>query len=1317
MERERVTFVPESVKVNVYEFDNGASVFGRIVAQHNLPGKFCAFESNIFPFINIEDPAFVLYDLLTEVEKELELEFGDNESDEEEKKRIYDLIAQNFLDVDMVFDTFLDVFRHLVAAAESLRRVSYPNEILSYKFLYNLFIEDNIAATSSLVADEYEEAGLAIVNYISDIMEKLYKERSVYENLGPDIVPVDYLRNAESELVDNNLRSLYVSGHSQIYQEEQFTLKHVTYTVKLSFPVGTRLLEIFDAINISTFLPYVKVVYQRKIHHKIISDDPNPKYVKFDNTQDEDGIYFVAALGSGALQKCRLVRSQQFSGITFHVDPIIIPTQGNDETPAMIKAFIQEMFGHRIKFGFVKDPYQSSVKGCVVYEKINFDPTIFAYMIESVPFLRYMFFIRDFGYGSAYTNVNPRKNKRNDTQKLTLHYNPDHKYDLLNTETRIVISYSAKHPTQIMADIRSNFSKEQIGGFTVLFDSVLRYYERNFNTYTTYFTAFDNKLVFTRTKQQTAKISKKSGETLLRLQELRSNLFGGKKEGFTCKSSNKLSRGQFFSLKCQSNKNRQPWLLQSREELNEFLEKNYKALRVEKEYAKLPVGILKQLLFYNYVFPYPKDGMTVIPSNLIYSDTTYDNITDWYICPKHGKDKSVLKSGGMPNVDKDMFPNTIAHDLPGAFPKSFPCCFAKKSRNQSRFLTPPEVLTDAVYQKRNKRERLEERAVQISGYWYIHPKVNVPSEPQTPQSDSMVQVSTDYIFNSKKLLQERRKGHIPLNMSNMFKTFLMEDEIKHPGAHKTRTLGEFTTFRRIGVHESASSFFIAVRNSLPHVSGFSFESGGLGDPENYADFADYIKGKISEKRIDAAMQSIYDKSKVELLKMCDHKHVYKDPKIWAPIFEEIFERNIFLFKIDDAVTPDGDIVIPRHKSFYVNKELWYRKSIIIIMDRINGKSFPFQCEFVIDEISANEVKSDFDSNINKYRRLTDSLIKYLILRNDFKLITKKSSSVSVSSSARPISSSATSKPTTSKPTTSTPTSTITIVDSEDEDSNTPEPYNPSTLKEKERSVKQLNFVLREYGVDDVVLRGQSNNVVYKQSIINRLAGNSSDSITDNWLDDNIVFYTIQEIYMSLVFEVRNEIACSNSPILSDGNLRKTGPDKSPLISILDKYGSNIPDLKKQLGMQVVGLNNTGRSLDWTNERVKTIITPFNLHENHWILVKIDKPQNEGDKFIISVYDSIKGDLGVYNKLKNVFTRLLILLFKINMKRVEFNIVPGLPKQSDTKNCGIFTLLFANAILRKREPITSDDFVTESSHLLDLRWRIAVRLLKHKVPLT
>ena len=1315
MEREGVEFFPESTKVKVYEFDGGASVFGRIVAQHNLPGKFCAFESNIFPFVNTNDPAFVFYDLLTEVEKELGLR--SDASDEEEKKHTHDLIAQNFLDVDAEFSLILDVFRILVAAAEGLRMEMYPDKILSYEFLYELFTEDNISFTSELVVEQKPEGGLAIFNYISDIIKNLYKKSNVYENLGHDIVSVDYLRNKESEKIDNQLGSLYALSHSQIYQEEQFTLKHVTYKVKMSFPVGTRLLEIFDAINISTFIPYVKVVYQRNIHHKIISDDPNPEYVKFDSTQDEDGIYFVAALGSGALQKCRLIRSQQFSGIEFHVDPNIIPTQGNDETPAMIKAFVQEMFGRRIKYDIVKDPYQSSVKGCVVYEKINFDPTIFAYMIESVPFLRYMFFIRDFGYGSAYTNVNPRKNKRNDTQKLTLHYNPDHKYELLTADARIVISYSAKHPTQIMADMRSNFSKEQIGGFTVLFDRVLRYYERNFNTYVTYFTEFDDKLVFTRTKQQTAKISKKSGETRLRLQELRSNLFGGKKEGFTCKGSNKLSRGQFFSLKCQSNKNRQPWLLQSREELNDFLEKNYGAMKgVEKDYEKLPADVLKQLLFYNYVYPYPKDGMAVLPSNLVYTDETYDDITDWYICPLHGKDKSVLKSKGMPKVDKDMFPNTIAHDLPGAFPKSFPCCFAKKSRNQARFLAPPEVLTDAEYKKRINREGFGNRAVRFSkNWWYIHPKVTINSESQTPQSDSMVQVATDYIFNSKKLLQERRKGHIPLNMSNMFKTFLMKDEIKHPGTNKTRAPGEFTTFRRIGVHESASSFFIAVRNSLPHVAGISFDSGGVGDPENYAAFADYIKDKLSEKRIDAAMQSIYDKTKEELIEMCGNKGVYKDPKIWAPIFEEIFERNIFLFKIDEAVTPDGDIVIPRHKSFYVNKELWYRKSIIIIMDRINGTSFPFQCEFVIDEITANEVKSDFDSGINKYKRLTEALIKYLILRNDFKLITKHResarSSSSSSSSARPTSSSS-ARPTSSS--SSRPTSdTITIGDSEEEDSKPPSHYNASTLNENKRTFRELDRVLLGYGLNDVVLRNQANIVVYKQSIINRLAGNPKNTnITDNWLDDNIVFYAIQEIYMSLNSKVRREIACSSSPLLSSGNLNKIGPDKSPLISILDKYGKNIPELKKQLGMQVTGLDKTGRSLDWTDNSVKTIVTPFNLNENHWILVKIDK----GDDFLVSIYDSMEAVPGTYSDLENVFTRLLSLLFGLSKERIVFDEVPDLPVQKDAKNCGIFTLLFANAVLRKQEPILPGTFTTEASKLLDLRWRIAVRLLKKQVPL-
>jgi len=596
------------------------------------------------------------------------------------------------------------------------------------------------------------------------------------------------------------------------------------------------------------------------------------------------------------------------------------------------------------------------------------------------------------------------------------------------------------------------------------------------------------------------------------------------------------------------------------------------------------------------------------------------------------------------------------------------------------------------------------RAVQFSSkrstFWYIHPKVN--AEPQTPQNDNMAPVSTDYIFNSKKLLQDRRKGHIPTNVSNMFKTFLLDEEIKHPGTYKTRVPGEFTTFRRLGVRESASSFFIAVKNSIGPIADCELKD----DPGDYEGFASCVKRKLATMRIDAASQSIYDKTKDELIEMCDHKDVYKDPRIWAPIFEEIFERNVFLFKIDEAVTPDGDIVIPRHKSFYVGKELWYRKSIIIIMDRINNKPFPFQCEYVIDEITNSEVYSEFNMINPKYKRLTEALIKYLILRNDFKLISGVNQEIT---SSRPTSSSSSSRPTSSsssRPTSSSssrPTSSssatgslIEIGDSEDEDSQSPAEFNFKELDENKRKVQSLKDMLGDIDDTTIVLRGDNNISIRKKSLVDRLIG--------DWLDDDIIFYTIQKIYQSLDNNRRREVAFSISPILSDGNL-------SSLRRYLEDYSDNIQELKTKLGMLAKG------GVDWTDNNVKTILTPFNLNENHWILVRIDKPEQKGGEFEVSVYDSILGSLDTYEDLKTDYSKLLVLLFGIKEKRVKFHIVEDLPQQKDVMNCGIFTLLFANAILRKREPIESGSFSTNQAYLTKLRWRIAVRLLKQEVPLT
>lgn len=1331
MEVDNVEFVIRKFKVNVYNFDTIDSILDRAEALNNIPEGFLFVkETNIEPYKDYDDVPFIeihdFYDVIENDPSILNDVADPNSFLSTSILKRWEVNSAESLAV--IIRTIINTYNEESESSSS--SPSYDNIANFIKINDNAVkVIEKIRKIPSLditaIRETFDLVRKRLLSYISKI--------HIYTN-NKNTINSNVFREKSMDMILKSIGKLFTTTNSQVKVDEPFTLNHVEYAVDVNYPVGTRLLEIFDAMNVNDQIPYAKLVYQRKSYHKIRNDPIPVEMVRQDFYGEQDSIYFTASITSETssdeniesikpvYRKCKILRDEYQTIFYFHVNPSIVPFSGIDPTPELIRNAMYKLFGQRL-LSEIQEPYQNGIKGCMVYRNILFNPTLFSYMISSSPAISYMFFVRDFGNGVTSSGTLSKKGMRKESSEddsgkthYTLYYTPNHRYSLKVAHTRISIGYnSTKYPYEISVDIRSDMNKKQMNDFLILFEHILNYYSSKFEKYRDlpYLSSFiAEKRNFntlsnsSSLKSSSKRKSQKSGEKLVRLQTERPHLFGGIKEGMTCKGTSKLESGQFFSLKCQASKNRQPWILLSRDELNAFLENN-----LTDPDDKNPKSVQKQILFYKYVLPYPKNGREPVPNYLAYNNTAYDEIFDWYICPLHSNKNVVFatQAQSVPVINKESFPtNTIRNTDPGAFPKTFPCCFVDKPRNRQYAKAEPQIFTTrkeldqflnshtktdsdknelfksrivVLPKKESFRKDLRELRYNDTKYdknvtWFVFPEnknANTVFQSSSSIRRSMnrsglsqsQRTATEYMLNEKKFLGEGVEGHILENMSKIFMTFLKSNEIKHPGTNKTRKKGAFTSFYRRGLELSASSFFdVVYRCLLEHPSLLVFSQ--------------YVKDSLTDKVLNRAKQSIQDKSLIELKRECDDLNTYKNPLIWAPILEGIFEINIFMFKLSSD-TPEGDIVIPRYNSFYMSNDLWYKKSIIVILDYSDTTHFPYQCEMVLDRSLElhNQPVAVFDMKNDMHKRLNECLIRYFILRCRHETLGIEEINTDIDKTPKRLKVKETVRV---QPLSEREHLSITSDDDEQNvsDQTIPDKYFED-LNPDEINMDGLDMLLDIFEDDDIVVVSDTNNHISKINITERL-------VSGGWLDDSVLNHALQEI---LKFSGQNSIVVANS--LNAGN--------TTYVEKLIKRHNNqndrlsIGDLKRLLGMSTVSSNE-----------VRKILIPVNVGGVHWILFVITKDNN---KVILNMYDSLeKPNAGIVN----LYKKLLRILFR--GKEIEYvNRAKDIPKQGDGVNCGVFVILYANNI------INNIPFPKKYGNLTEIRWRIAVNLLNHKFPLS
>lgn len=1255
---------PINLSIQAYSFDTTDSILDRIEARNQIPKGLCVnLDSSIIPFVDTERHLHVV-DLMY----------------------FFRYVVLDGLDENVLEEAMDLLLSDNILSRISVRcpDISDPTHLILLLYTIFKFEEEAEFNTESLVefikADEesvlgsFEEVciafnkdstgGIDSLRQLGDYLEKWLVVEYPYGNMTNPPVTLVQLRQGEMRSFDNEINAIRALDLGELRRTEDFSARHIEYLSEVSFPIGTRLLEIFDAMNMTDDIPYARVVYHEKKFHKVKRDMLHRKEL-FGNSQldtEGDGIFFRGDIGRRVVSTtadddddegcdgedveipevnrtyghCSLVRDEHNTKIRMQINPMYVSAQGASVVGSIEEDLLRS-FGSRIRLDTSIPTRQSGVKGCMIYSNINFSSTLFASVLSKSVALRYLFFVRDFGNGNQKSTT-----LTNAMKSFKFFYEPNHEYDTGVTKTSVIIKRSLIPGSlnQISVTIKSELTTDQIAGVVKVIDLTLRYYASEMNRVRSWFVRYANvdfdlvHVPVSKTAAKKVQDSIKSGLTLKRLQDNRPNLFGGNVKGMTCKGGTRSTGGEFYSAKCQACKNRQPWLIMTRAELDAFIDAN----------AEKKSPVYKQKLFYEAILPFPKDGnpniRASIPEDLSYDDTSLDHLLDWYVCPTYISQKNVktmqLKEGVVV-ADKTKFPSdSLKNNIPGGFPLTFPCCFTKTTQNQNKIRPTPKIITTQREHAKYLKANPTASSKKYGDAWFV--------VPEAVRTNLNAKKSYKYDLKGLKLLPNAKAGSLPPNVE-----FVM-----------TESIASELTIRRAGVEHTPSSFFVAVYSALidkfPHMSTFS-------------DFVGRLYTSLQNEGIPlASKQSTFDYTAKDLLDIISDKSAYKDPMLWGPILEEVFEINIFLFKMDPK-TPEGDVVLPRHSNFYVPKELWYSESIVIIMDAIrSGLPYPYQSEFVKVNTSKKHgimVIEYVDVGGVHYSKIIDNLIKYTLLKaNSLHFSPNPNINFSHSQPGRNYQE---------------------FDESEESEDEYVRPIvqnqlNFDGLDQNKRDVRGFLKVIRDKKDDEDVIEKIGTYLFTRENIYSRLIGG-------DWLDDEVVNYTLENIERQV-----------NSPSQIVAKTYYAGnPRWIDRVLKGDKM-SEPRNLRRLMGDR-----------DWRNEGVEKIIVPFNIVEpaGHWILLVIDLKKDE-----IKYYDSLfpavdtKKERARHVKgVRDAYVSILSTLFP--NKKFNFFLM-GVPQQEDAVNCGMFTIMFGDDVIHGRR--VSKDRV----NMREMRWRLAIQILQHKL---
>jgi hypothetical protein len=176
-------------------------------------------------------------------------------------------------------------------------------------------------------------------------------------------------------------------------------------------------------------------------------------------------------------------------------------------------------------------------------------------------------------------------------------------------------------------------------------------------------------------------------------------------------------------------------------------------------------------------------------------------------------------------------------------------------------------------------------------------------------------------------------------------------------------------YKRIGVSENPSSFLECILSSLNKMGDKLDENERIEKVENE-------RGSIilDNNFLSLCKQTMYNLSDDQIKSILKDTKKYLDPSLFLPLFERIYEINIYLFCYKDK---DYTMTTPSSSNGYISYDKIYEKSIYILENKgSESDNFLFpRCELIVRKprfITQEEILYYFHPNIPTAFKLNDN---------------------------------------------------------------------------------------------------------------------------------------------------------------------------------------------------------------------------------------------------------------------------------------------------------------------------------------------------------
>lgn len=306
-----------------------------------------------------------------------------------------------------------------------------------------------------------------------------------------------------------------------------FSTEGVTILISFDLPLGFALPDVFDAMNVSKYIPFIHLVYQGKEWYKTYQHIiPPKKWIKRDVL--DDGLYFkILSSSYSKLTSRRKIETLYSKGIWNTKNEVEISFDiQSDYGETQIKERFLNSLGDRLVYKIVQEK-QLSIKGQFSVEDFTFNKAVFADMISNSEIFSHFLFLNErqgnfSGYRSAITKA-----------RFNFYYQPRQTGSLTDSLTITVTPRVSDSEGKAWIDVRISraMNEQQIKSFRNIFSKLLAIYLQQEESVIKLYGKLlpsSKKLfnLYVKTpKKSKTKIDKKTGKRLKQLKTLRPEVF------------------------------------------------------------------------------------------------------------------------------------------------------------------------------------------------------------------------------------------------------------------------------------------------------------------------------------------------------------------------------------------------------------------------------------------------------------------------------------------------------------------------------------------------------------------------------------------------------------------------------------------------------------------------------------------------------------------------------------------------------------------------------------------------------------------------